>query len=621
VVGQQPTTPKPYDKKPLVGFQAGQSTEMVSGRTATVTLFKNPDGSLTQQVAPYPVHYQDASGAWQNIVTTLQADPSVPGGLMSGANSWSAHFAPLSATTGVTIDNGSPLIFVPVGAAAVSPTINPSNPSQAIYANAWPGVDLEYTVTTWEVKEDLIVHAGATQSTFLFLSPGTSFSADPADAGGLLPSGLVGSRVSLLPPLVKDSSGEPQLDAGSALSPVSAALGGGLSVSLSPGWLASQPASAFPLDVDPDVSMGANTDCYRSDGVTQSPCELQMGNSRVNNGVTVWRTAAFFQYSSIYGAHVMDAGVDLWNGTGAAGTFGDAVWHLNSFQFGGISGSPLATFSTPDNANGAYYDDEGGGLTQAYDSWVYNSVPGAWLMFSGNETGSRYTYQEFQSFELYLTYDYPPTTPVLSSPSNGATFHTPPTLTASSSTADNHPWSYSFYVYSQPNDTGLVWDFQETSSHSQTIPAGYLQFNTPYYWEVQAQDEYYSSAMSPTWEMEMVNSPPSIPIGQSPGSATTTVIDTSTSTFTSGTSVDPDGDPVQYRFQITTGADGQSGRLLTSGWQSGTTWMPPAGTFQDGGAYYWTVQAEDSYGAVSGWSISGSGRTPLCRMTPRARFR
>jgi hypothetical protein len=62
VVGQQPTTPKPYVKKPLVGFQAGQSTEMVSGRTATVTLFKNPDGSLTQQVAPYPVHYHDAPG-------------------------------------------------------------------------------------------------------------------------------------------------------------------------------------------------------------------------------------------------------------------------------------------------------------------------------------------------------------------------------------------------------------------------------------------------------------------------------------------------------------------------------------------------------------------------------
>jgi hypothetical protein len=42
-------------------------------------------------------------------------------------------------------------------------------------------------------------------------------------------------------------------------------------------------------------------------------------------------------------------------------------------------------------------------------------------------------------------------------------------------------------------------------------------------------------------------------------------------------------------FQIATGADGESGEVVTSGWTTNNSWTPPDGELADGATYYWKV--------------------------------
>jgi hypothetical protein len=106
-------------------------------------------------------------------VTAVAADPSVPGGLMSGANRWVAHFAPLGSGGGISIVEPEGTIgFVPVGAAAVSPQVDPSHDNEVMYSNVWPGVSLKYTVLGAEVEEQILLTGPTVQTVFPFMTSG-----------------------------------------------------------------------------------------------------------------------------------------------------------------------------------------------------------------------------------------------------------------------------------------------------------------------------------------------------------------------------------------------------------------------------------------------------------------
>ncbi|MEV6382702.1 DNRLRE domain-containing protein [Streptomyces sp. NPDC051773] len=59
------------DDSGLTGFDAERSMELPGERTSTTVEFRNPDGTQTTRVYTEPVHYQDSSGAWQEIDTSL----------------------------------------------------------------------------------------------------------------------------------------------------------------------------------------------------------------------------------------------------------------------------------------------------------------------------------------------------------------------------------------------------------------------------------------------------------------------------------------------------------------------------------------------------------------------
>ena len=86
----------PYHTGPYVGdgsgsFSLATSTPVPGASTATSALYKNADGSYSRVVYLEPVNYQDSSGAWKPVDTSLVAAPG--GGWREKANSPAGGFA------------------------------------------------------------------------------------------------------------------------------------------------------------------------------------------------------------------------------------------------------------------------------------------------------------------------------------------------------------------------------------------------------------------------------------------------------------------------------------------------------------------------------------------------
>lgn len=69
---------------------------------------------------------------------------------------------------------------------------------------------------------------------------------------------------------------------------------------------------------------------------------------------------------------------------------------------------------------------------------------------------------------------------------------------------------------------------------------------------------------------------------------------------------DPDGDPVQYRFVVSTNAGANGGGVVSSGWLNTPRWSVPANVLEDGKTYWWKVQTWDNQSADPNSPVPGS---------------
>jgi len=145
---------------------------------------------------------------------------------------------------------------------------------------------------------------------------------------------------------------------------------------------------------------------------------------------------------------------------------------------------------------------------------------------------------------------------------------------------------------------GIDPDPPQVSSDQSTTnyDPGELDYDTQYYWRIEAQDNYGNSSNSPIWTFRTevyVNDPPNrpdAPDGPSSGRCRKSY------TFTTSTT-DPDGDHIFYRFDWGDGTDSgwigpyESGRIAAA-----------SHAWKIQGSYAIKVQARDEHGAVSEWS-------------------
>ena len=312
-----PSAPVTEAEQALADAQSsGQPVEVVGQRTETTTTYANPDGvTFTLDQAVQPVRVRTSDGTWTAPDATLQmaSDGSV---------------APKAATVGLTFSGGGsdqPLVSIERGGRSMAltwPGVLPKpvlDGDSAVYADVFPGVDLRLTASAEGYREVLVVKTPTAaadprvkQVRFGMRATGLHVR-DTAD-GGLSAVGGDGRELFTSPPAQvwdstgDDGSGQQPADAGSvattsartagpspqgAQTAVSAAdstdatdgpapgagiavaaqsvTGDSLTVTPDAGVLGATGQDAFPIYIDPDVSLSSGSPqrtLLRSDGYT-----------------------------------------------------------------------------------------------------------------------------------------------------------------------------------------------------------------------------------------------------------------------------------------------------------------------------------------------------------------
>jgi FlaG/FlaF family flagellin (archaellin) len=151
-------------------YEYDPSLELQGMRDQNTKAFLNEDGTITQVVASEPVHYMSEDGTWENIDLNLQAYPE---GWGVTKNTFTAYFAPQVAG-GISVQANQfvdpvisginpMLVTLDESGSAPEPFITAPSPNgidvggNVIRYPLAEGFDLDYSVETHEVKQNLII--------------------------------------------------------------------------------------------------------------------------------------------------------------------------------------------------------------------------------------------------------------------------------------------------------------------------------------------------------------------------------------------------------------------------------------------------------------------------------
>lgn len=348
LASQQPaavdTTPYPTEAADLASAMvaarlSGKRVEALSERTESTTTWANPDGTATSDSASGPVRFRDkATGAWRNIDVDLtkSVDGSVvakdhPLGLKLGGRTPVKLAARVMASGDAGEAQTAPVPLVSLDAGegrsldlswrGVLPEPALSG-TTARYADVLTATDLviESTRTGFEqfleLKDRTAVDA-AGSVTLTLNAKGIEARAN-ADRSVTFLDAETGKQVGVLPApemwdaSVDEKSGEHTRRADVALKVTQN--GDAIDLTLTPdaAFLA-DPATQFPVTVDPAVNIGASFDTFVQEGYTNdmsASTELKLGN---NGSGQIARSYLHFPMAQITGKQILGAKLNLWN--------------------------------------------------------------------------------------------------------------------------------------------------------------------------------------------------------------------------------------------------------------------------------------------------------------------
>jgi large repetitive protein len=639
--------------KPAVKFAAPSDKSAFDPKTSVPvsygtndTIFKNSDGSETKEISPTPLNVQKSDGSWTAASTSI-AQNVTTGGFAVADNPLNPTFAKtLAAGPDFSVNSGSDPVSVSlIGAAAVN-AVRPSasalhsseeglgsnsavaGSSALEYPNALPGQDLQYQVTTSEVKETLVLNtvpaASETSWSWIVHAPGLTMS--QSNMGSLYLTDARGTVQYNIPdPVMWDSAGVAgQSEAALVDVPFTFAqnAAGDWVITLTPdrAWL-TDPSRVFPVSIDPTLGSGpTGVESYESNGVTYAG-QGRMGNPRVSSKNTYWRTVACYAYSSLVPGQEITGGYMAYGYVaGYAATEPGYIYYATTYSYNGV-GQYISSWDVT-NGGGNTTD---AGIPNQYQAWDNQGVTGTCLLLVGNEVGS-YTYKDVNT-ALYLGYQAAPTAvPVSPSPANGGRGATMPTLAVSSNDPSGVAQNFTFNVSTNSNPaTSPVYSTTTsgTTTASLQVPKGVLTPGTKYYWDAVVADEYGAVRTGAVQSFTVNTAGVVSSTGVTPGNQSIVTSLTPTLALPTAGS-DVNGDPLTYQFRVTTGADGISGQVVSSQVFPSTstfplTWTVPAGVLQDGTPYTWSVVVGDGYDNSVGWvnhitvnqRVTDAGPTPI----------
>ncbi|WP_169437610.1 DUF6531 domain-containing protein [Longispora albida] len=305
------------------GFSEGRSRELKADRTATSTVFANPDGSKTLRTYSSPqftaspdgrsmvasdlTWRQDASGRW---VPVAGADVSV------------AARGDDPALETIGLGGGLSVSLRLDGAAGVT-----GAPEGQVmrYAGIRPGADVLLTSASWGLKEELVLQSADAGAGWLFpftVSAGLVAMVDPDTGGVRFIDGQGTVRGEIPAPYMTDSKIDPRSGAGAMSYDVRYTIvdhngGKALRIDIDDAWLR-DPDRQYPVIVDPSLRIGADTDdtfvSTTNNGNNATASDLTVGTW--NGGRE--KTASYVSFANDMGGrlankYVLGASLNLYN--------------------------------------------------------------------------------------------------------------------------------------------------------------------------------------------------------------------------------------------------------------------------------------------------------------------
>jgi len=512
----QTTPPKPIDL----------SRSTLDTRTARADIYRNPDGSRTAVLHSDPSNYQDSSGQWQPLDSTLTTADGTHHHNTSGPIDITFADAAVDPNLVSLRGAGWSLTFGLNGAAGSASGAVSENHER--YTAALPGANLDLLALDEGVKADLIVTQAPTSADtphWRFPLRLNGLAARTEADGTIAFTTAAGTAVLTLPPGKAFDSSVDAVSGNPASTPVLTQLVGSgpseaLDVSVDGSWLAA-PGRVYPVTIDPTLNAGNDTsmsDAYGSsvcgtcnyDGAAQFDSNQQMYVNKVGYQVfTSNQDYDFVQWdlSPINGGSISSAQLSMYVRQSTLGEFD--IWRA-----AGSWSAPNITWNsnpghTADRISVSGYN-AGSWTSIDMTSWVNNWAGGAWPEngIEMDTAGTNHFY-EFGSDEnpvgtrpvLIVNYNQPPPASNPVSPINNPTLvTTTPTLTTTPvSDPDGDPVSYDFRIATGSDaETGAVFNSGWITSTSYTVPAGYLQDGVTYYWKVWTTDGTVNTSSTPS---------------------------------------------------------------------------------------------------------------------------
>lgn len=538
----------------------GSRVEVMSERTERASLFANPEGTYTSEMAAGPIRVRDGEG-WAPIDTTL-----VPSGLgwMPNAAAGSLKIGEQGAVDFVAStarDHKDRPVGVGVGLASELPAPTISG-STAIFADVRPGADLVVTALAGGFSHDLVLKKppASPLGSVRFPLTLTGLTASVTDAGGIVLADAEGEPVyTATQPLMWDARIDPVSQDPVDVRPVKVAIenkGGRSTLVLTPdqAFLESS-ATVYPVTIDPTFTIGASDTWIQYNDYLNSMSGSSELKAGTYNGVEKARSFLKFTLPSAFAnsataVDVTDAKLRMYNWysgscTGASiraqritsgdWVAGDITWanQPNGTNTGGGSIAAAYGYSSACSASGAYVNWDIDAVAQA---WADGSPNWGLKIVAADETNTN-SWRRYRSAnyiagaadvepKLIVTYNSNPytvttrstipATACISGASRPWINTTTPTLQAVVSDPDGGTVYGNFDVW-VTGGSASIWSANSTAvtsggATSKQVPAAVLANGANYSWRVRGYDgALYSASWAPFCEFSVDTTLPIAP--------------------------------------------------------------------------------------------------------------
>ncbi|MER5324787.1 DNRLRE domain-containing protein [Streptosporangium roseum] len=300
----------------LTARLTGNRVEVESARTETATTYANPDGSLTVEAFAGPIRFREGD-TWTPVDVSLTATPSgeiVTRGHRRGLR-FGGRTGPRRTAAGVdliTVGEGDAKVTLQWKGGLPEPRLSGE---RATYPGVLPGADLVVSATRTGAEQFLLLHRAPERPLSYSLrlrAPGMK-PRQTADGGVELTDRRGRKAVTIPAPVMWDA----RVDPGSGEHPHRARVdmklsGDELVLTPDPAFLG-DPATVYPVTVDPSLNLGQVFDTFVQEGYgtdQSGATELKIGN---NGSGQVARSFITWKTPSIAGKKIQSATLNLWN--------------------------------------------------------------------------------------------------------------------------------------------------------------------------------------------------------------------------------------------------------------------------------------------------------------------